>query len=327
MKPAILFTAALLSITPQLLAEDAPAPAPPKPLQIPAPPPSPKTYPIRLDRPLAAGSKFKIVASATVRQNSVILAKGREIPAPDDAGLELGLQFQAVARIDAVDPAGRPTKVSYKVDRCVVQTRDAASRPVDKVAVEPGQNLIAKLGEQSTTFEVDNKPVDEQANVLLQTALSLNTGKSDEQTYGSTRGRLPGESWPLDPNRAAASLAERGLTVNPANVRGSTTLAAPQDYNGVPAALIKIEMSAAALKFPPGADVGPAGFKTDHASLAATMSAVYPLDLEQPRLTESRSMTMDTYFFRGAAGGDRTQLRQRMQRAMTLERTPVTEKK
>jgi len=39
-------------------------------------------------------------------------------------------------------------------------------------------------------------------------------------------------------------------------------------------------------------------------------------------------MTMDTYFFRGgAAGGDRTQLRQRMQRAMTLERTPIEAKK
>lgn len=281
----------------------------------------PEAYPIRLDRPSELGAKYVISAAGTVKQTGVLFSNGRELPLPDDTDYELTLQFKGDARIDAVDTRGRPTRITYHVAQCVLSAPTAKGKS-EKIVAEPGSILVAKLVDQDTTFEIAGKELDSQSLTALKATLAIPAGKSDEETFGSTDPRKPGESWPISATRAAAGFTERGLNVAAANIQGTTTFAEIVTRQNIPCASIRIDMTARGLKPAPGAE--PPGFKTDGGAIAAQMSALYPLDTALPRLTESRSMTMDTYMTRpGTPGKDATHIRIRQQRSMNLERTLV----
>lgn len=320
--PTLILTLALTA--PLTLAADTP-PATSLPFLTVAPPaPQDQFYPIRLDRRTPVGARFDITASGTLKQTGVILSDGHEVPIPNAPVADLSIDFAARARTDAVDPRGKPTRITYTLDHCTIRATDGPTGGNERHLGDPGTVIVATLHGKQTDFQTDGHPLDAQALLALRSILSLPVGNGDDAAFGSALPRRPGNTWTADPHLAAQDLAQKGITIDPAHVRAATTFTGLQLDGETLCESIRVDVSASNFQLPRN-PAAPPGFRTTRTVMLAEMVGLYPQDLDQPRLAESRTMTLDTYMSRPptTAAGRPMVVRFRQQRTMTLHRTPI----
>lgn len=145
------------------------------------------------------------------------------------------------AEVIDVDDHGHTTEEASTIRAFTGQTKTTAEKPI----LQPGQKILAKIQGHETTFIIDGKPADKSLAPLLNQFFHLTP--SDEVTpddvFGSTTPRRVGDSWPINPDRMAASFLDTQYEVDPKNISGTVHLASVETYENQPCIKLQADVT------------------------------------------------------------------------------------
>ncbi len=238
-------------------------------------------YEIRLHRPMRAGDSFRISATGSHAEKTVITAGGKLLR-DDRVNYEAALD--SIVTITAADRDGKPTRESVTVLKC--EKTEAFDR---KALLPRGTVVVASLKGKDEVFEIDGKPVDREVHDLLGIFITLSKeGGTDDEIFGTMKRRHVGEAWDVNAELAARDLDDLKLGVRKENVSGKTTLEKVVRAEGTDCLQISAEIVVGKLAPPL-----PPGFSVESSLIHANFSAKYPFDAsaQSPEGTMGLSLT------------------------------------
>ncbi|AKF03050.1 hypothetical protein DB32_000199 [Sandaracinus amylolyticus] len=238
------------------------------------------TYPIRFDRPLAAGASWveHVELRSSQRESTRI---GAQNVADDRTSLAIDLDARFTAH--EVDARGRPTRLAVTVQRFVV---DAGQGPVTPAI--PGELIVTRSGDGAITSAagaLDPQTIEWLGEVLT---ISEPHGTGDDPVFGTSEPQHVGATWGIDTALAASGLAAIGVVVRHDHLGGQTRLVERAQVRGVDCLVLRAELSARQLEMP-GL---PPGARVERADMRAAVETALPLDLERPSQRQRTELRM-----------------------------------
>ena len=278
-------------------------------------------YEIRIARPLAVGTKYRITADgALVRQTTMNVA-GREQKQPDDG---FGCHLEGTVEVLALDDVGEEAKVACVVDKCTRITSEG-----EKELVAPGKVIVAEGKGKKTVFTLrDGGELSKEASDALDLVISLDTGEevSDDDMFGTKEKQALGGTWRVNGEAVAKDAGRVGVVVKPQDVEGSFKVGGVEKAGEVECLRLvgNLKMKNLLRKDDDNEEDGlPEGFTVVGGSMEARYGGLFPVDTAVGSLSESVSMTFVTNV-KGkggpAAGGQELTIESRVQRAGEMKR-------
>jgi hypothetical protein len=226
---------------------------------------SAQDYEIRLARPQKVGDLYRISATTHWLQRvTIISAEGTENHRDEFSGL-----LEGSLKVLAVDARGQPTSLHLVVGKCVKKVGDTEQNLLPRESV-----VMAAFKDGKTAFTVDNKPVSDEAMMLLGKAVPLANGRPTEDDFYGTRKRVKvGERWSVNTDLAATELSKSSPGLRKEDVSGAVTLASAGKSGGTDVIEVTAEMNVRNLK-PPAKE----GVVVEKASFQQKFSGKFPVD-------------------------------------------------
>lgn len=228
----------------------------------------------RLDRPFAVGAHLRMEVAATERTQSTLTLDG----APSGGQQrEERAQMSARTEVLEVDPRGEPIHSRFTIER--FEFGEPGQEPI---TIPP--NRVLEIARADTAeharVTIDGEPATDAMRHAVQLLVSLTHGESgigSDEVFGSREPHNPGDSWPVDADRAAQSLAaSSGIR---GTYHGTTRFVGAAEVRGV--ACNSLEMSLDGdLDALPGL---PQGITLDRAHLTTRGRVMLPIDEQLPR--------------------------------------------
>ena len=230
---------------------------------------------IRLDRPYTVGERVRIESAATERTQSTLALDGQP-----SGGQQREETAQMAARVEvlAVSARGEPTHSRFTIERFEFGSTGQASR-----AIPAGQVLDVTRGDTAdhAVVTVNGTPATSELRHAVQLLVNLTTddaGVSSDAVFGSSEARAPGETWPVDADRAAQSLAATSGVRG--HYTGATHFIGLATVRGVPCLSLEMTLDGDLDGLP---DL-PGGVTLDHAHLRTRGRMMIPSDEHLPRV-------------------------------------------
>lgn len=212
-----------------------------------------------------------------------------------DASLRLKVEFQATRKVLEVNERGVPTRLRFVVDRFVAA--DAGSgQPV----LPQGAVLTVNRSEdpEQGSYRSSTGALSPQQEVALKLVVGTGvTPTTDDEAFGSTAPRKPGDSWPAAPEGMRRGLAGSGLDFSSAKLRGDVRLLGVKQVGSEQ--LLQLIVRAEAEGF----DVPnlPEGSRMERSRFTMSRERWLPVDPDKP---VSRQVSRGVMEFRAALPGD-----------------------
>ena len=157
---------------------------------------------LHLDRAAPVGSRMDISTTGSQSRRVETTSSNR----PNEiTGENLGITYQAVHQVQAVDPRGRPTEMLLQIERL---TTDDGSGPIEQFT--PGTLITARAAGDRTQYQLGRDTLEG----TLADALDLAGAKlpsirevSEDAVFLNQTPRHPGEQWSADPKRLSEAIA------------------------------------------------------------------------------------------------------------------------
>lgn len=259
-------------------------------------------YAIMLTRPVHTGERYGITSIGTKAQHVALTLNGQPAPATDEAQT---VNLTATAEVLTVSAGGCEVKTRFTITTCT-----STMRGVTTTLVPAGTVVVASHLEtvDECEFMVGSAPASKEQAEALGMVLTLDSDqeKTNDQIFGTAKRQLVGDTWPVHGDAAAADLVSRAhMTVAPANISGSSTLALVADDRMTVTS--QLAMTHVGLPLPPGLVSSTSDFN-------AHFSRTFPLDGAARAL--HTAMTIDAHVeCAGKTGG------QQVTMSMTITQT------
>jgi len=228
-----------------------------------------ESYPIQLHRAWKVGDIYD--THAILEQTEIATITLADLP-PQVKTREIKANLQAQVKILEVSEHGKATSLELTVKKFTDETGKNLI-DTDKVIA------VKRDAEQSSFTSKTGEDVSEEAKSFLKRLYPPERGGTgDDAIFGDKMPRKVGESWPIDLEAGAKSFSQGGLTVDPKEMTGTTTLKAIEEVNGEKALRIVGTIEMTNLKPP-----APAGVTVESCSMKAQYSGLYPLNVSQPQ--------------------------------------------
>ncbi len=241
-------------------------------------------YEIKFGRKSHVGDRFRVVSKGVDEQMVRMQFNGKDMPARRD-----GYEFELVADVEvlAVSDHGRENKAQLTVGKI---TRTLSNQTGE--ILPAGTVVLAERVNGKMKYTAGETPVVPMVAKVLDIAGFLSPGErdsddEDDNVLGSGTRRKPGETWSINSEAAAASLAKRGIQTDASHIRGTVTLHEVTQEAGVPVLRLSSQFQVNDLKppLPPGVEV-------DNCEVVATNAGLLPVDVTKGRLQDEMSLSM-----------------------------------
>lgn len=243
-----------------------------------------ESYDITFARPYEVGQRFAVRFEAQREQSQQIGRRSRDTT-PDVEKQEVRLEGEL--EVLAVDSTGNLTEARYHVQEFTATTEDAAVP-----GIPSGATLHARLEGEDTRYYNGNTPLSETLSEVLGLIIKFRVpGRpGDTESFATDTPKTVGARWPVNRERAAASLTRDEVRVAPEDISGEVTLLEIVDREGMPAYRLEGSLAVSGLEM----DM-PRMSRLESATIQMTHTGDYPVnDAIQP--LESRSVvSMDAH--------------------------------
>lgn len=218
-------------------------------------------YAIQLDRPEKPGNEYHYSVTGTLSQSSETSVNG---VVKQGMKKDIQVQFEGGKKILEVNAAGEETKLALTVEKFTAVTDGSSAEVFPK-----GTVITAASVDKKEVYEVDGKPVDESAVNVIGLVVSLSKGgATNDQVFGTTGRKKPGESWDANPDKIKNWLSESSNGIEAGEVSAKFTLDGVENgqatVSGHITGTIKPKM--------------PSTFTVDQGTIEATLKSVLPVD-------------------------------------------------
>lgn len=236
-------------------------------------------YEILIRRPFRAGQKYRLTASASQSEKTVLTVGGNVAENKTES-----FAFEIVADIGVLEvgKSGRPIKESLAIEKCIL-TKEGTATPL----VPKGTVIVALVRDKKAVFEIGGQPVGEELEKALELAVSLDTGGTDDEVFGTPERKKVGDSWPINADVAARSLGEITSPLNKENIKGATKLEEVIKVGQEECVVLTAWLNVVGL-----APAMPPAFKVQKGELQAEFWGQFPVKTSLGPLEKSQKMTM-----------------------------------
>jgi hypothetical protein len=220
-----------------------------------------------LTRPAAAGEKRLAVGSL---ESDDHLA-GTKAGVPSDQRQTATIRYVVATEILEVSPRGNALRATLIVRRL---TKESGGVTVE--LAKPGAVVTARLAGRQRVFELAGARLAPDLQTALGAALPLHADDepTDDDLFGTTQRRRPGESWPAN-GELFARFGAASVTFDPKDVAGTVTLAAVRPVHGEPCLEVRWKLEARHGAFQAGSL--PLGYSGSTTSMSVAGSALLPV--------------------------------------------------
>jgi hypothetical protein len=240
-------------------------------------------YEIKIERPIKAGLKYSVSATGTTKQAQIVKVNG-QVAQQQQQAFSAALDADVV--VLTVNAKGQPKSFEYTV-------RKFTRTDADKVAelVPAGKVLVVdRTKEKAPPFALkDGGALEPQAMQALD--LVISEGKKDtaddDLIFGTSERKAVGAEWPINTEKAAASLSEKDLKIAKENLSGTVRLNGVEQQNGMECLNMTMTVEAK------NAEIAlPKELKLEKSSFKVTATGLLPVDTTQPQQAFSAQMQM-----------------------------------
>jgi hypothetical protein len=288
-------------------------PARPAPAVTPAPPAPAADYAVRLTRPAAAGEKRLAVGSL---ESDDHLA-GTKAGAPSDQRQAATIRYVVATEILEVSPRGNALRATLTVRRL---TKESGGVTVE--LAKPGAVVTARLAGRQRVFELAGAQLAPDLQTALGAALPLHADDepTDDDLFGTTRRRRPGESWPAN-GELFARFGAASVTFDPKDVAGTVTLAAVRPVHGEPCLEVRWKLEARHGAFQAGSL--PLGYSGSTTSMSVAGSALVPAAPGLPPAGRESAITAVADISGSSDGGAPVSLHHELRQVVRVELSKI----
>jgi hypothetical protein len=238
-------------------------------------------YEVHLTRQAQVGLGWDEVVHYSGTQHQTVRVNGTPL---DDTSSTTTIEFAGEYTILESDARGQPSRLRVAVRQLTI---DAGQGPTTPAI--PSVLLVVR-GVPGTITGEQGEALDAGTAAALANVIPVRSHPTDDdQVFGSREPQAVGASWAIDAASAAGGLGELGLTVDPANITGSTLLEGASTEAGVDCITLRSTIAASHV----GVPNLPPGSVEQHADLQATVEFLLPLDRSLPPLRDVEHSTVD----------------------------------
>jgi hypothetical protein len=183
-------------------------------------------YVIRLDRPVSAGDRWRIVGSVDSEER-VHLARGKKEINDQESRYEI--VFDLTLQAQKVDPKGRPTAVQVTVGNLM---RNAG---MDRaILIKDKARLAISLSQAKQEYKPDGFTLSEQAEKALGLIIQLESDRpTNDDAYGTDQAMHVGDEWAIDAGNTAKRLQAVLKDIRPEDLKGTVIVEGTELVDGV----------------------------------------------------------------------------------------------
>ena len=268
-------------------------------------------YSIQFARKSFVGERYAVTARG-LEENTTNTRRNATIAPPQHKLRQV--EFVATAEVLALTPLGLEAKSRYLVEK-LVGTQDGKETSL----LPAGSVLTAERKRDKMEYLVNGKAVKgEVANALSLCGLTLDADGvvRDDQIFGSTERKQPGDIWPINGAAAAPVMKKMGLSVAPKDLTGDTRLVDIVKQNGQDVLRVGGRLILKNLDLPL-----PAGVIVQSSDIKATFSGVLPVDPDK-RIIYSALVAEAEIECDGNVNGSYLALQMNLRRAQSVSFEP-----
>lgn len=274
-------------------------------------------FPIKIDRPTAAGSKYEVSGTSSIDHSQRILANGQVAQEEASSG---SLEVSGLVEILEVAADGRVVKARLVIEECLFTSAPGAEAVE---ALPAGTKITGSLVDDASVLTAEGAvAIPEEIKEMLDDFCPVQKQKghlSDDAIFGTTELKKVGNQWPLNSELAAKSLGEAmETTIEAKNFQGSVLLKSKSAIDEVDC--LEIVAEAAITHVAPPM---PPGFTVEKGDITMAMAGHFPLDLAKKELRKSHQFTMDVHASGKGEQGEKLEIFVVQKRSVELELTPV----
>lgn len=253
-----------------------------------------QTHAIRLNRPVAVGSRYLLTSEAK-EERTVSGRLGDEVQ-PEQTG-SYSATLEAEVEVVAIDEKGMAKNVKFHIRSLKIQTETGEKQPFIGGAI-----ILGEMKNRRMVFGVADGQLPERFQSLFELLMEFPSGDADyDAFYGSTEPRKIGDEWPVNAAEVVSYLAGDKVTIKPEDVVGTVKLAGKAEDRGVPCLELRCEMTMSNMSIPEGAV--PSTVQVVQNEAGGTIVWIMPLDAGLP-VTRVETKGMQRTMMKGYVGQD-----------------------
>jgi hypothetical protein len=140
----------------------------------------------------------------------------------------------------AVGEDGRTTRISFTVERFTYQLNDDPEQSIPR-----GTTVTSELKDGKTMFAMNGGEVPGDVRLVLGEFMSLPSGPSADERFGTKVPRAVGEEWPVNAAATAAAFRAVGSNVDEKNITGTVRFSGIREVDGAQCFVIESDYRAA----------------------------------------------------------------------------------
>lgn len=231
---------AILTVTALLLASVLPLAAQETPKVAPVPSAAPGTYTVVTHRPFTKGQKYTLTMKAEVHQEMFM---GKSPDAMEGGSSDDEISIVAKVTVMDTNAIGEATMMMVHMDKGQAGPKGKA-KPMALEGADLG--LALQKGRFRVTAR-DGRKVPEEEQMWLSMIFEAPTGIPSDTYLSPGKGVKPGDSWPVDREAWAKSLATRNPEAkkppDPAKLEGKVTFVGVEEWAGTPCLHLKVDQT------------------------------------------------------------------------------------
>ncbi|MCH8828090.1 MAG: hypothetical protein IID45_00780 [Planctomycetes bacterium] len=235
-----------------------------------------KAYPIKLERPIQVGQRFKLSVKESKKEVMVITKNGQILQTKSKV---FQVDFAGEITVLKVDKKGEILSQSVIIEKLINKDK--------KDLLFKGQVVIAETIEGKTIYSVKGGKLSEEARRALAEIIKTKTKNTpgDDAVFGSKKPRRIGESWPVNQKFMA-----KELKIPESTVQGTVKLEKLEKSEGIEC--LRLVMTIKMRAFPNAKKITDGGFRVENPVITMEMTGLFPTDLKTGVIQQKMSMNM-----------------------------------
>ena len=237
-------------------------------------------YEVKLCRPSKVGLKYELTASFESSSENIVSSKDKVL---NSEKVSMKASLQGVVTITKIDKKKQTSECSVVVTKL---TKKENGSTVEVEVLAKGTLFTVKKINDEEVFQINNKSVDDAVAIVLKEFFSISSSKyTDDDIFGTKDRKVIGDSWPINSVMAAAQAQKKGISVDPKQTTGNTSIIKKLVTNGKDCLQVRGTLSVEDM-IPPL----PATLILQESKMTGTMFEVLPIDTTLKSLFSKHSM-------------------------------------
>jgi hypothetical protein len=184
-------------------------------------------YKIVINRPLAAGARFRVQVEARQQIEGAVSSTTSDVSTVDDIDRNVQLSLAGIVTVREVDQDGRASSALLDVESFTASPNNVALVPA-------GTRIDFLRGEGDYTVMVNGSPrPDLLKRLRLAFPLTRPGSPLGDALFGTSQPKQVGETWSFSKSVVAKSMLEDGYKVRETDLTGDTRLSGTSSVGGV----------------------------------------------------------------------------------------------